>query len=306
MAASKLFAGNLKATLANSREGACMGTPLITPSREPQETDLLVPFEIQSIPSEYREYYRTKRNNLFASIQQVPDLWNCYHMLDQIWMREFADLETATNAGRMFPLLLYFNAHAKMRVALELAFSGCLAEARSILRDAIEFVAHAHAMCTDAALQKVWLEKNDGKAALEAFNDAFERHKKTGVFRGLAELHKTWGELSEIGSHANPSAIADRFVYISTDQHIEFRLKYTGADLKMLVMTLFSILLTCSTMENTLFADYDGRLKLDNQLMQMRGEFERYKESIRENVKNQFNLAPPGGIHQPKPTIYRP
>ena len=65
-------------------------------------------------------------------------------MLDKIWMREFADLQTATDSGRMFPLRLYFNAHAKMRVALELAFSGCLAEARSILRDAIEFVARAY------------------------------------------------------------------------------------------------------------------------------------------------------------------
>jgi hypothetical protein len=55
-----------------------------------------------------REYYRTKRNNSFASIQKFRHHWNCYHMLDQIWMREFADLQAATNSGRMFPLLLYF------------------------------------------------------------------------------------------------------------------------------------------------------------------------------------------------------
>ena len=69
---------------------------------------------------------------------------------------------------------------------------------------------------------------------------------------------------------------------------------------------LFSLLLTCSTMENTLFGDYDERLKLDNQLMQMKAEFERYRESLREHMKTQFHLAPPGGVHQPKPTIYRP
>ena len=273
---------------------------------EPQETDILVPFEIQNFPSEYRGYYKTKRNNLFASIQNVPDLWKCYHLLDQIWRREFDDLETATDAARMFPLLLYFNAHAKMRIALELAFSGCLAEARSILRDGVEFVAHAHAMCADAALQKVWLEKSDGKAALKAFDDAFTRNKKTGLFNGLPELHKSWGELSETGSHANPSAISDRFVHISADKHIEFRLKYTGADTKLMVLMPFSMLLTCSTMENTLFSDYDGRLKLDNQLMQMRGEFERYRETLREHIKQQLNLSPPGGVHQPRPTIFRP
>ena len=283
-----------------------METQPSSPTRTLHETDLLVPFEIQNFPSEYRQYYATKRNNLFASIQGFRDLWNCYHMLDQIWMREFADLNAATDPGRMFPLLLYFNAHAKMRVALELAFSGCLAEARSILRDAIEFVAHAHAMCADAALQKVWLEKNDGKAALEAFKDAFERHKTTGLFNGLPELHKTWGELSETGSHANINALADRFVHLTTDDHVEFRLNYTGADQKTWVLTLFSMLLTCSTMEHTLFGDFDERLKLDNQLMKMRAEFERYKESLREHIKDQFNLTPPGGVHRPKPTIFRP
>jgi hypothetical protein len=283
-----------------------METQPSSPARSPQETDLLVPFEIQNFPSEYRQYYAMKRNNLFASIQGVPDLWNCYHVLDQIWFREFEDLKTSPAPRRMFPLLLYFNAHAKMRVALELAFSGCLGEARSILRDAIEFVAHAHAMCTDSALQKVWLEKNDGKAALEAFKNAFERHKTTGLFNGLPELQKSWSELSETGSHASPSAIADRFVHMSTDQHIEFRLKYTGADPEFWEMSLFSMLLTCSTMENTLFSDYDDRLKLDNQLMQARGNFDRRKELLREQVKSKFNLTPPGGVHQPKPTIFRP
>jgi hypothetical protein len=283
-----------------------MESPPTSSSGVPQETDLLVPFEIQNIPSEYRSYYATRRNNLFASVQAFRDLWNCYHMLDQTWMREFADLNAATDPRRMFPLLLYFNAHAKMRIALELAFSGCLAEARSILRDAIEFSAHAHAMCDDAALQNVWLEKNDGKAALEAFKDAFERHKKTGLFNGLPELHKTWGGLSETGSHANINALADRFVQLTTDDHVEFRLNYTGADQKTWVLTLFSMLLTCSTMEHTLFGDFDERLKLDNQLMQMRGDFEQYKESLREHIKDQFNLTPPGGVHQPNATIYRP
>jgi len=160
-----------------------MTTPRST--NEPSETDLLVQFEIDNIPSEYREYYRTKRNNLLASIQGFSEMWKYYTLLDAIWMREFADLKNAGEPDRMFSLLLYFNAHAKMRVSMELAFSGCMAEARSILRDAVEFVAHAHTMLNDAELPKKWLSKNDGKAALEAFKDAFERNKKKGVFKGL-------------------------------------------------------------------------------------------------------------------------
>jgi hypothetical protein len=273
---------------------------------KPKETDLLVPFEIQNIPPQYREYYAIKRNNFFASVQWVREIWNYYLMLDEVWMREFDDLETATDRNLMFPLLLYFNAHAKMRVSIELALSGCLAEARSILRDAIEFVAHAHAMCNDSALQKVWLSKNDGTAALKAFENAFEHHKKSGLFKGLPELHRIWGELSETGSHANISAMSDRFVHITTDKHVEFRLKYSGADPKTWTLMLFGMLLTCSTMEQTLFSDYDGRLKLDIELMQMRAKCDEYKEWLRERLKTQFNIPPPGGIHQPKPTIYRP
>lgn len=126
------------------------------------------------------------------------------------------------------------------------------------------------------------------------------------MFQDLPELHKTWGELSETGSHANINALSDRFVHITTDRHVEFRLKYTGGDPKAWALMLFSMLLTCSTMEQTLFSDYDGRLKLDIELMRMRAESDKYKEWLRERLKTRFNIPPPGGIHQPKPTIYRP
>jgi hypothetical protein len=282
--------------------------PASAPPNTLEETDkLLVKFETDNIPAQYREYYGIKRNNFFASIQGFPEMWEYYLRLDAIWMREFTDLQTAGDASRMFPLLLYFNAHAKMRVAIELAFSGCMEEARSILRDAVEFAAHAHAMIADPELQKTWLGKNDGKAALEEFEKAFLHHKKQGVFKGLEELHKTWGELSETGSHANINAMVERFVQITGDDHIEFRVNYTGLDPRMWALFLFPMLLTCSTMEQTLFNDYDSRLKLDNDLMQMRGEFDRYKEQLRQTLINRYKLEPPGGLHAaPRPTIYRP
>ncbi len=216
-----------------------------------EETDkLLHEFEIDNIPDQYRAYYGIKRNNFFASIQGFYEMWQYYVRLDAVWMREFADLQSACDASRMFPLLGYFNAHAKMRVAMELAFSGCMAEARSILRDAIEFVAHAPAMISDSELQSTWLSKSDGKAALEEFKNTFERHKKEGVFKGLDELHKTWGELFEMGSHANINAVGDRFVQITAVDHIEFWLNYTGPeDHKLWAFGLFAMLLTCSAME---------------------------------------------------------
>ena len=285
-----------------------MNTALNRTPTGPRENDLLVPFEIQNIPAEYREYYAIKRNNFFASIQGFREMWEYYLRLDAIWMREFEDLKIARDPNRMFPLLLYFNAHAKIRVAIELGFSGCMAEARSILRDAIEFVAHAHQMTNDPELQKTWLSKNDGKAALEAFRDAFERHKREGLFEGLDELHKTWGQLSETGSHANINAMADRFVQIRSDTHIEFRLNYTGVeDSRMWALGLFSMLLASATMEQIFFNDYEGRVKLDHQVVRMRGEFEKYKEQLRQTLIRRYKVEPPGGLYPaPRPTIYRP
>jgi len=263
------------------------------PKTEPEESDLLVPFEIQNIPQRYREYYKTKRNNFFAGIQGFPELWKYYTLLDAIWLRDFDDLKTARDPNLMFPLVLYFNAHAKIRVSIELGFSGCLAEARSILRDAIEFAAHAHAMRHDSKLQTIWLDKDHEKDALEAFKDAFERHKKQNVFKGLDELHKAWGHLSETGSHANLNAICDRFVQVRSDEGVEFRLNYTGVEQRMWAMSLFSMLLTCFTMERTLFSDYEGRLKLDDKLVRMREEFEHYKEHLRRKLIDRYQVKPP-------------
>ena len=53
----------------------------------------MVPFEIQNIPEKYREYYKVKRNNFFASIQNFPEMWRYYLLLDTIWLREFDDLK---------------------------------------------------------------------------------------------------------------------------------------------------------------------------------------------------------------------
>lgn len=275
-------------------------------SLESKETDLLTEFEIDNFPAEYRTYYATKRNNLFARIQGFNALWRLYVQLDEIWMREFGDLQIRREAYSMLPLLCCMNAHAKMRVSLELAFSDCLAEARSILRDAIEFFAHAHAMLSDTSLQNTWLDKVNGKQELEAFKDAFERNKKKGLFKGLDKLHKTWGQLSESGSHANAMAMSERFVKIESDGNLDFRLNYTGTEPQFWVKSVFTMILTCFTMEDTFFRDYNDRLKLDAELLGKRAAFENEKEQLRKSIIAQFHLSPPGKIHQPKPTIYGP
>ena len=67
------------------------------------------------------------------------------------------------------------------------------------------------------------------------------------------------------------------------------------------------MLLTCSMMEQTLFSDYEGRLKLDNELMRMRGEFDKYKEQLRHVLIKRYKVEPPSGIYPPPAArIYRP
>jgi hypothetical protein len=264
-----------------------MGT---TPQLEPQESDLLVPFERQNIPAEYKEYYQIKRGNFFASIQRFSEMWKYYTDLDKIWMREFDDIKPSVGTNRIFPLMLFINAHAKMRVSMELAFSGCMAEARSILRDSVEFVAHAHAMLNDPQLQKVWLAKNEEE---KAFEDAFEQHKRKGVFKGLEELHTVWGQLSELGAHSNLNAIADRFVMTESDTHVTLQMNYTGLDEKIWATSIFSLLLTCFKMEETMFRDYQTRFQFDEELMRMRRDSEKYKEQLRRVLIARYNVERP-------------
>jgi hypothetical protein len=267
---------------------------------QPQESDLLVPFESEHFPADYKEYYKTKRNNLFASIQGFPEMWKYHVLLDEIWLQEFGDLKPPGNANQLFPLVLYFNAHAKIRISIELALSGCLAEARSILRDGVESVAHAHRMLTDPQLQTVWLSKNEDE---EAFKDAFERYKKEGLFKGLKELRRTWGQLSEMGSHTTLNSLCERFSVVkSHDGGQAWRFSYCGIEQRMWAISLFSMLLSCFTMEQTFFKDYEGRLKLDSVLVRMRNEFETYKEEVREYLKIRYKVELP----VPKSAIYPP
>lgn len=285
-----------------------MSTASVTPNPLAETDKTLVEFEKQAIPADYRGYYGTKRNNFFASIQRFRETWDLYLRQDAVWLRGFKDLYVVTDPNTMFPLLLYINAHAKIRIAMELAFAGCLAEARSILRDAIEFVAHAHSMVGDPELQKKWLSKNDDAAALKAFNKAFGEKKKKGVFKGLDELHEAWRDFSENGSHANILAVVDRFVQVTDEKHVTFKLNYTGVeDERLWRESIFGMLLTCSTMLGTFLSDYDNRLKLDDKLMQMRQECDQFKEQVREMLKVRYAIKPPRGIHPPpRPTIFRP
>jgi hypothetical protein len=147
-------------------------------------------------------------------------------------------------------------------------------------------------MIIDPELQKVWISKADEK---ESFSKAFEHHKKQGIFKGLEELHQSWGQLSETGSHANLNSICDRFIIKKSGDEVQsWELNYSGLpDRRFWAMSLFSLLLTSFTMEDTFFSDYASRLGLDHILVDKRAAFEGHKERTREYLKARYSVEMP-------------
>jgi hypothetical protein len=256
------------------------------PIRTADDSDLLLPLEQQLLPSKYKEYYRAKRANFFASIQRLPDLWKLYTMLDQIWLRELDALRPGVS-NRAFPILLYINAHAKIRVGVELGLACCISEGRSIMRDAVESVAHAHHMLKDPKLQEAWLNKNDDKAA---FNKEFWDNKGERLFADLKELFDVWRQLSEIGSHTNVNSICERVKTVEVDGEKQWALVYTGLPERQLTLGIFTMLLMVFVMEDTFFKDYRARFQFDEKLLIMRGELNDHKERVRASLTARYNI----------------
>jgi hypothetical protein len=261
-------------------------------TQAPDDSDLLVQFERDNIKDDYRVYYTTKRNNFFASIQNFPQHWEFFCRLDEIWLREVKDL-AVLNSERGLPAILYFTAHAKIRVMAELAFSMHMTEARSILRDAVETVSHAHHMISNPNNQKLWLEKNE-PAGRQAFNKVFRDNKKTGLFADLPELNKQYDQLSEAGSHPTLLSLVNRASVEGRDGERYMAVNYSGAaDRAFFARELFTRLLTCALMERTFFADFSTRFELDARLIQMRRDFEIFKEEVRQTVKAGYEAQRP-------------
>jgi hypothetical protein len=262
-------------------------------NREPEESDLLLPFEISSITGDYRKYYTIKRNNFFASIQNLPDLWDFFCKIDEVLRREVEDLEVMGDTSRTLPVALYINAHAKMRVSIELAFSQCIQEARSVLRDAVECVAHAHHMLRSPANLNAWLER-DKPGGLKVFKETFEKNKKKVLFQGLEDLYEKYGQLSEAGSHPTWRSFGNRMSFRSEEDSRWMVLHYTGTpDQAFFAKEMFSRLLTCLVMEHTFYQDFGPRLQLDGRLMRMRQDLEVFKEELRSKIIARYQIKPP-------------
>jgi hypothetical protein len=100
-----------------------------------------------------------------------------------------------------------------------------------------------------------------------------------------------WNRFSESGSHTNLESIVSRFHFVQTATGFEYRLNYTGVKPEVLLPALFEMLLVFFEMEKVLFKDYRDRLRLDDQLVDLRTKFENDKEAFRESIKRMMGIS---------------
>ncbi len=233
----------------------------------------------------YKDYLRTKRNNCFASIQNLPVAWKCFDSLDKIWARGSSDLEHPGTLDRLLPLTLFGYAHAHFRIALDLGFSGCSVEALNVIRTGIEAVAYARKILNQPELATVWVTKDDGRTERKAFEQAFLHNKKTSLFgpdSGLEPLHQYWSRFSEWGAHVTISSVGNRMSIepVATDGE-RFLLNYFETDPTKLRTLLYTILEASQMMEAAFFESFATRLELDTDLVKMRKSFAVRKQQFR-------------------------
>jgi len=256
---------------------------------------LLLPVEHQSVRGEYRNYLLAKRRNYSAALRDFPRLWECFLRLDEVFTREFSDLQRIS-AQSLLPSHLFKISQAEIRVAFELAFSTCIYDAWGIVRSAIESAVHAHKIYMEPKLAGVWLAKDKSKQQSEAYKDAFERNKKKNLFpkeQGLERLHAYYSNYSEWGTHPTITAIALKHTFQDTEKEKRVVLHYFETDPRRLGPFLLSMLSACWLIENVCFGCFKTRLTLDHELDAMRREFEHNKKQAVDDLIKRFDIPLP-------------
>jgi hypothetical protein len=266
---------------------------------ELKDADFLLASEQEILHGDYKEYFKTKRYNFLASVQQFPALWECYQLLDQIWLREFNDLERLREPVQILPMVLFMYAHAQFRVARELGFSCCFGEAWNTIRSGIEAVAHAYKLVREPRLLRVWIEKDDGKSQKKAFREAFEANKEENLFPseyGLEELHRFYSDFSELGTHSTIGALSLRVETDHAPANFGLAHNYFEVEPRKVALYLALILRASCHMERAFYNCFDLRLKLDPELPKMRAEFSDGVGSTNSDLLRRFGIPSASGL----------
>jgi hypothetical protein len=260
-------------------------------SIEPPDSASLLWDEAKLVPGYYKRYLKSKRYAFFANACEQPKHWRLYFAVDEAWTRGLEDCKSGGGWERGIPMMLFMTAHAKMRVALELAFSGCMSEARSILRDGIEYVAHAHRLHLDPELQELWHSKEQRTKEWEV---EFWQNKRIGLFAGLDDLYGRWKNYSEVGSHANLKAICNTVAVKRDDKMMTMNLQYYGGEDGLTYQVgLLELLSSCALMERVFFEDMKDRLQFDDVLLRMRNQAHQQRDQLMREISKAYRERPP-------------
>jgi hypothetical protein len=247
--------------------------------------ELLLPLE-KRFPEGYQTYYAIKRNKSFAGVTTFPDMWECFLRLDEIMTYELEVSSQITEFYRLLPFMLFGHAHAQLKIALELGFTGTFPEAFNIARMAVESAYQGHKLISDPTLASTWAKRDRGEAERKDFRKAFDFEKSDGYAAlGLSELHKYWTQFSE-WSHPSVSSLNQRFTMTEV--------KYFETDPERKALNIFSLLFAMHKIENALFAAFVSRLKLDYGLEKRRIAFGQMADRMRVGLIKKFDLKRPG------------
>src|SRR5260370_6259788 len=240
----------------------------------------LLPLEEQRFHYEYKTYFKHKRGNFLKSLTEFADLWECFQLLNDMWMREISDLEVLRDQHQLLPNTLFRAARARLLTAIELGFSCCIGDAYSILRDGIESVTHAHKISVEPSTATAWSDKLKGKVEEAAYDKIFTHNKKENLFpeqHGLRRLHVFYGQFSEMATHSGVASVGKSFKDLSTSEKLSWGFSYFETDPQKLAIFLLTMLMVSSYMEEAFYGCYEMRLNLDADLGAMRARFNAMK-----------------------------
>jgi len=261
---------------------------LIEPWVNEMDEERLLSAEDRNLRGPYRDYFITKRQNYLAVIRDLPELWDCFLRLDEIWTRDLDDMRTVTEKERPLLIAMFRHSHQQFRIAFELGFSTAITEAFNIMRGSIDTAMVAHKIFREPNLALVWLRKDEGKAEKKRFRETFKSANLFPGQYGLAELKTFYGDYSELGTHPGLGAISLHTKIEARSTGQDWSHTYLETDGKRAVAFLFRMLEASAIVEGACFACFEDRLKLDSELMSMRSKFQKYKNDTAWVINHQI------------------
>src|SRR5260370_13278159 len=260
----------------------------------PSDEDLLLPFEIKCLSLEYKSFLKIKRNKRYATVQMFSTLLICCLLVDQINLEEFSDLDNLREPTQMVPMMLSIQAHSQYRFSFELAFSGALPEAMSLLRNGIECVAVAYKLHGEPNLTSIWVDKYDVEKEEDEYSRYFEFKRKESLFSSrpeLIQLYEYWRTFSEEGPHSNVRTLGRRTTFDEAPTHFSWLVNYLETKPRILGSSLLALLHVSHLIEKVVFNIFEQKLEFEEDLLRKRELFSKYHQQVKQELQRKLESA---------------